>query len=302
MSVKVCPQCGAEYLASVTECADDGSELLVSDAPEMEAEVAEEAAEAEDRDQAGLDSDELGDEPSGEQVAYELEDWSAASRVHLDHLLTGESVAHAWEAGTLVVRAEDEERVDRLVEQVEVTEQPDLDPDKEQVLYELDGWPEAKRDALAETLVEAVVPFGFDEAGNLVVHEEDEEKIEPIIDQVDYNFSLDGDAIASEIDTDGDDGDDEVDGLAVQDTLSDLFIAADRLMHDAKDREGILGMVRAAEVVAGTRIPYGFAPGVWGDIKARSAGLREIIEDTDGEDEAIQESARDLREVLRQFV
>ena len=294
MPVMVCPACGSEYISSVAVCPDDGTLLVESQADEMEATVASEVAIADERAVAELDPDGadgeegLGDEEAagdegddeiapGTQIAYELDDWDGASRALLDQLLTGEGIVHVWEAGTMVIRAEDEDRTDVLVEQVEVSQQPTLDADKEQVVYELDGWPDEKVDALAESLADATVPFGFDENGDLVVHEEDEERVEPIIDQVDMNYSLSADDIMG---SDSDDPEDEADGLKVQDALSDLFVGADRLLHDVKDANGIATLVRGDDIVRVVRLPYGFARGAWNDILGRAAELRALVAPT----------------------
>jgi hypothetical protein len=298
MTVKVCPECGAEYLLSVSVCADDGAELVTSEPDEMEAEIAEEAALAEDREEAELVGDDVGEQPDGEQIAYEFEEWDNQSRVLLDQLLAGESIMHVWEGATLVVRAVDESRVDELVEQVEVTNQPTLDPDKEQIVFELEEWPDEKRVALSASLDEAGIAFGFDENNDLVVLEEDEERVDAVLDQVDYNFSLDAEDVADD-DEDVDDGED---GLAAQDAMSELFVAADRLMHDPDDSAGVLRLTDAAVVVEAMALPYGFAPGVWSDIIERSAALRALLEEADSDDDAVIEAAKELRTLLRQYV
>ena len=97
MTVKVCPECGAEYLLSVSVCADDGAELVTSEPDEMEAEIAEEAALAEDREEAELVGDDVGKQPEGEQIAYEFEEWDnqspraagPAARGRVDHARVG---------------------------------------------------------------------------------------------------------------------------------------------------------------------------------------------------------------------
>jgi hypothetical protein len=284
MPVKVCPECGAEYVLSVAVCADDGADLVVAD-----------------EDEVAAGDDAASKVPEGEQIAYEFEEWDNQSRVLLDQLLGGESIMHVWEGATLVVRAEDEERVDELVEQVEVTNQPTLDPDKEQVVFELEEWPDEKRSALSESLDEAQIPFGFDENDDLVVLEDDEERVEAVLDQVDYNFSLD----ASEVSGDGEDGEaaePEEDGPDAQQVMSELFVSSDKLMHDPDDSGAVLRFTEAADTVAAMSLPYGFAPGSWEEIVTLSGELRTLLDAADSEDEAVVEAAKAVRSVLRQYV
>ncbi len=306
MTVKVCPECDAEYVPSVATCAECGAELVSSDPDEMESAIAEEAAEADDRDAADLDGDEVSDEPGGDQIAYEFDEWDNASRVLLDQLLTGQGILHVWEATSLVVRADDEEAVDILVEQVETSTLPTLDPDKDQVAYELDDWPDEKRTALADSLTEAGVAFGFDEDDDLVVHAEDEERAESVLDQVDFNFSLDAGEVAAagdDDDVEGADGDgDPEDGLVAQEVMSELFIAADRLMHAADDHDAVLSLADAAGRVKDLGVPYGFAPGVWDQIVTQSGSLHDQLEGTDSDDDEVKAAAGELRALLRQYV
>jgi hypothetical protein len=208
---------------------------------------------------------------------------------------------HVWETTSLVVRAADESVVDELVEQVEVSNLPTLDPDREQVVYELADWPDEKRTALSDSLTEAEIPFGFDESDDLVVHEEDEERVEALLDQVDFNFSLDAEDVAADGEAASGVDDDE-DGLVAQDVMSELFLSSDRLMHDPEDHEGVLSLADAARQVETMKIPYGFAPGAWKDIVERSAGLRDMLEMADSDDDAVLAAATELRGLLRQYV
>ena len=58
-------------------------------------------------------------------------------RVVLDGMLASQGIVHVWEAGTLVMRAGDETTVDELIDHVEMSKQPSLDPDDDQVVYEI---------------------------------------------------------------------------------------------------------------------------------------------------------------------
>src|SRR5688572_24870190 len=135
VNTRWCPSCGAAYVAGVLECADCFV-LLVDEPP--------------------LDVEDVGT-PDEEQLAYELEELDGESRLLVDRLLTGEDIAHAWEGATLVVRAADEEAVDAVMEQVDASSAPVLDPDADQVVYEVADWPEEQRMQLTDALVAAGV-------------------------------------------------------------------------------------------------------------------------------------------------
>src|SRR3954451_4041306 len=124
MATKVCPNCRAEYIASATRCADCDVELVAG-------------SEAEE--------DTAGTSLTGDQIAYELSEWSPESRNLLDQLIGGARVTQVWESGTMVVDQGNEAKTDLLVDQVEVSQQPTLDPDSERIAYPLEGWSEDKR-------------------------------------------------------------------------------------------------------------------------------------------------------------
>ena len=274
MATRWCPSCGAEYLDTVQECVDCAVPLV---------------------DERPLSPEEVG-EPEDEQLVYELDEYDKEGRMMVDRLLTGEAIAHAGEGATLVVRAADEAAVDHILEQVEVV--TGLDPDAEQVVYELGDWPEEQRAQLVDALVADAIAFEWDENGDLAVLEADEDRVEAMLDAIEYPDALP--AAAEDGDDDAGEGGD--DGLLAQDTLSELFVAADRLMHDAEDAEGVIALVDHAEIATGLPLPFGFAPAVWADIIEQATALRARLEGAEADDEEIKERARTLRSLLRNYV
>ena len=273
MSVKWCPSCGAEYIEGITTCADCEVPLV---------------------DERPLAAEEVGT-PEDDQLAYELDEYDRDARLFVDRLLTTESIPHAWEGATLVVRAADEAAVDHILEQVDVGS--GLDPDAEQVVYELGDWPEEHRTQLVEALGSAGIAYEWDENGDLAVLESEEERVEAMLDAIEYPDALPvDDGTEAGADAGGDDG------LLAQDTLSELFVAADRLMHDAEDHEGVLSLVDAARLAATLPLPFGFTPAVWADIVEQADGLRHALEGDTAEDEDVMTRARTLRNLLRNYV
>lgn len=291
MSTMVCPSCEAQYLPRVQRCPDCDVELLSS----------------EDGDEASEDGLVEGQTA---QMTYDLDEWDSASRVLLDRLLLGESLHHVWEGTTLVVRAEQERTVDRLLEQVELSEQPTLDPDADQMVYELDGWSEAKLMVLGHELTNDELAHGWDTDDNLVVLADDEDAVEAVIDRIDAANPEDGADPERTIDVDpaadaeedpGEELDDD-DGPTPQDVMSDLFVAADRLMHRPKDRDDAATFRSAADRAAGLALPYGFAPSIWQDLLDRAASLREALAADPIDEPAVQDAAKALRSHLREYV
>jgi hypothetical protein len=232
-----------------------------------------------------------------DQVTYELHEWPAEAREHLARLLQG--WAHSWQGTALTVPASDMERTDDLVTEVEASIVLALDPDAEKLAYDLSDLQEHQIFTISGSLADEGIPHEFDgETGELVVHEADEEKVEVILDAVDFPDALPVDDGAE---GDGDD-DADVDPLAAQNAMSDLFVAADRLRKDARDPDGVLNLVAAAELAASLPLPYGFSDADWKAIVDGARGMADLIEADDTEDETIEEEADRLRTVLRPYV
>jgi hypothetical protein len=278
MATKVCPECGAEYIASATRCADCDVELV-----------------------AGGDAEEVTTdaELTGEQIAYELSEWSPESRTLLDQLLVGDSIPHVWESGTLVIDQAHETKTDQLVDQVEVSQQPTLDPDAERIAYPLEGWSEDKRATLGEALTDDGIAHGWDSEDNLVVSEDDQDHVDAVIDRIDAADELD-------VDPEADEGDEEDQGGAggadAETVMSDLFVSADRLMHKPKDRSDREVLAKAATAASTLPLPYGLPRPIWDDLVARANELVELLDADPIDEDAAIDAAKAVREHLRDYV
>jgi hypothetical protein len=252
--------------------------------------------------------EELGSEDE-EQLAYEFDELEPMQRLHIDELFWTNGIPHAWDGTSLVVRVEDESTADQLIDDAD--RDAFLTSDAEQVSYELADWDDARRERLVELLDQASIEHAWDEHGELVVLEHDEERVDAMLDAVEFPDAL-------PVDDDGEPGEDGEDddaeeaeieaeealaeqGLDPQDVLSELFVAADRLKNDPLDHEGVLSLVDAARLAETLPLPYGFAPAVWRDLLTQVEGLRAALEG-EADDEQVIELANDLRTTLRQFV
>lgn len=236
--------------------------------------------------------DRAADDEGHGQVAYELDGWAGSTRQLLDGMLENADIPRAWEGGTLVVDAEHEAEVDALVDEADGTAGPRLDPEEPKVAYEVGDWDDGDLDRLVDLLVAAEVAYDWDDHGDLLVLAADEDRAEEVFDRFDAG---------EEADADGD-GDGGADGPEAAQVLSDLFVASDRLMHDAEDHQGVLGVVEAAGAAEQLSLPFGFEAEVWAEIVARAAGLRRAIEEDVEDDAEIVERATELRTRLREFV
>ena len=315
-TTKRCPECGGEYLTGVERCFDCDVALVEVDddlddglvgagilGGEGAGRIAP-IAPVDDDDPDGSDDDDDADDDDQDddavgtldeerqQIEYHLHEWSAEFRAMLEQLVSGAGVAHVWEGATMVVAVADEARVDELVEQVEMTEEVALDPLAEKTVYEVSEWPMDQLSVLLSALGEAGIPHEFDIEGDLAVLAEDEERVEELLDTLDF---------APESALDAGEGDPD-DGIETAEILSDLFVACDRLQNDASDHAGVLGGVSAVDRLEGRPLPFGFGPALWNDIVAKAVALRSDIEDDSVADLDLMDHARDLRTLLRQYV
>jgi hypothetical protein len=238
--------------------------------------------------------------PSGDgsveegHLAYDCAAWAGETRAVLRSLLVSQDIPHAWQGTTLTVRDEDEALVDGLIDEVAGSARPALDPDVVRVVYEVGEWPVGLQTRLADELAMADVAYEWDERGDLVVAEADEEQVEAVLADL-------PDPDESQISSD--------DGVAVHELLDSVFMSSDRLARNGGDASGTVALVDAAEVVEQLALPFGFEPGQWRTFVGRVLELRDALGGQGAEggsegasDVEIAELAAGVRDLVRQYV
>ena len=182
-------------------------------------------------------------------------------------------------------------------------EMPLLAPGGDEVEYALDQWVPADRILIRNVLADRGVPWRWEAGPVLVVDERDQLIIELILD----DLEAEEEGVGGPGDDDEEDGDEEraaEDGEALpeapQETMSDLFDVADRLMRDPLNAELVAELDELVAVVEESSTPFGVDKAVWKAIAERGDA---VIDAADAVDEdAIGETARSLRDFLRPYV
>jgi hypothetical protein len=239
--------------------------------------------DAADVDAAG-DADDVDDE--GAEVVFDLDDWSEMERRAVADHLREAGIPHGWEGTALHVAAVDSAPVDNILDLVEGELEPGLDPDRDQVAYDLTEWDDDQVTLLAEELDGAGIAFGWD-GDELYVYADDEQATDEILERVSHP-----DELAVEPDT----------GTAGADMLGEIFVAADRLQHGGDDHEGSVTMLDMSQALDPAKPPYGLDPAEWKRLSERVRSLADLLRADEVDEDAVMEQARDLRTALRPFV
>lgn len=194
--------------------------------------------------------------------------------------IAGQAEANGQEVREFTV-SDDEETAT-----VEAAGDESPEEDHHEVVYELDDWLPEERAQLGLLLDRDGIVYGW-EGTDLIVAEVDEDRTEPLLDEVDRSAS-------GGLDEAGDGTDDEAEYQA----LSDLFGAADRLASDPEDKHKRRAFVDAVAAVEGWPTPFGLSDEQWWQIKSRSRAVVEALE-TGADPDVVSSGAATLSELLR---
>ncbi len=168
-----------------------------------------------------------------------------------------------------------------------------VDDPAEEAGFELDDWPAPARSRVTASLRELAIPARWEPGLVLVVREADADSLDDVLAGLDEEDWPDGD---------GADDDEEDSGEAAHQAMGDLFVAADRLMHEPADDDVAGDLVEAGTVVeAASRPPFGIDPGLWNKVQALSAVVRGDLA-AGADEEVVAQDARTLRDTLRPLV
>lgn len=286
--------CGAEYLDWVQKCSECGVALVLpADLP---------------------DPMQL---PEDQQVVYELGAWPLELQAAAAEAMAESAIPHGWDGLDMVVHLDHEAAVDTIMERVEQEHGAAAADDSSELTYELDEWPADDRDKVVAKLSEGGVPYRWESDTTLVVASRDEPLVEEILDEVEFPDALpryeavtgeegadqsDGDeADGDDDDGDGDADDDEVD--ADPELMGNLFVAADRLIKNPLDPDGVAGLQQALDVADPDVPPYGVARPLWRKVVDGAEAMGDALA-AEGESRLpdVSSHATMVRDLLRPYV
>ena len=250
-------------------------------------------------------------DPDAESVHYDLGSWTVDQRAAVAEVFAEAEVPHAWVGDEVVVPAELEEVADVLLDRLEQefgvdgsayanrgsSATIDEASDDEITEYELDEWADNERSRLSELLVASGIPFKW-EGALLVTLTDFEDTVDELLDAVEagdvtiVDSPGSGRATMSAARS-------EVSG----ETLTQMFLAAERLQRDPLDADGLAILVRVLDDVEDGGTPFGVPVPAWRQALELADQLADALAGGDIPDEiSAMEVAQRLFVTLRPHV
>ena len=232
-------------------------------------------------------------DPDTESVRYDLSEWSISQRANVAAMLADATISHSWDGDELIVPAEDEDRVDPILDEIETTTSPGdsgrtLQAGEQLTEYELDEWSPTERDELSQMLNESNVVYRW-EGDVLLVPTTSEDEVDDCLDSLEKG----GVVIVDE----------DSAPQASTETLRTLFNVAQRLQRNPLDADGLTLLAILLEDIESHRSPRNVPASVWRQATDIADQLAAALADDNQPDEltAIDLAGR-LHAVLRPHV
>ena len=256
-------------------------------------------------------------DPDAESVHYDLSQWSIDQRAAVAEMFAEAEIPHAWVGNEVVVPSELEDAADEMLDALEQelgvgpqegnSSQRDARrlqlneaTDEEITEYELDEWSMGERSRLTELLVASDIPYRW-EGALLVTLTELEDAVDDLLDAVEAGDVTIVDSARNPGSGYGtiSAGDSSVSG----ESLTQMFLAAERLQRDPLDANGLGILVRVLDDIEGGGVPFGVPVPVWRQASEMADQLADALAGNDFPDEqAAQEIAQRLFVTLRPHV
>ncbi|MFN0028894.1 MAG: hypothetical protein ACKV2O_17165 [Acidimicrobiales bacterium] len=213
--------------------------------------------------------------PRGDERVFDLESWPEEALVMTRALFEEDGLEHSWEGNLLVVPAAQRDDAAGLLDEVVAASLPRLDEEADRTAYDLAGWPDFELEQLRSALDGAGLLYEWTDEDELLVYETDEALVDELFERLELR---------------GPDAGVQLEGEALNELLTRLFMAADRLESDQDDTNAILSAHGSIQEVETLAVPYGIQPDTWDAIVADARALRRLIEhgaDQDADDAGV---------------
>ena len=249
-------------------------------------------------------------DPDAESVHYDLAEWNVDQRAAVAEVFAEAELPHAWVGDEVIVPAELEEVADQLLDRLEqefdiegrgsgsgATAMLDSASDDEITEYELDEWSDAERSRLSGLLASSGIPFRW-EGALLVTLTDYEDTVDELLDAVEA-----GDVTIVDATGTGRGTVSAADSSVSGETLTQMFLAAERLQRDPLDADGLALLVRVIDDIEDGGTPFGVPLPAWRQAAELADQLADALAGSNFPDEiAAMEIAKRLFVTLRPHV
>ncbi|MBA3655555.1 MAG: hypothetical protein H0W70_15335 [Actinobacteria bacterium] len=255
--------------------------------------------------------------PVVEELVFDLTNLAAEQRQVLAMRLSADGVEYRWEGMSLVASTANGAAIDDAIAQLQgagsdpaYTEAAPIieavpgpsdgaeaptDPIAlgDETVFEMLNLSSEERRHLSMRLTGAGIAHRWDVGTDLVVSTSAADQIEFYVNEARNPDGFGDDEL--------EDFDDDVDDEAIYAAMSNLYVAADKLMQRPGDGSTVNAFYDASDDVEGLPAPFGFDPRVWAQVLGLASSIADAL-DAEADEAAVGADARVLRQLLVNYV